>query len=283
MAARCAIAEPPAAPAVQMSGQVSEKMKELKGAGRRAFIPFIMAGDPDLDTTRSALIALDEAGADVIELGVPYSDPLADGPTIQSSGTRALARGTSQQQVLQMCKEVAPKLQAPIVLFQYFNPMLRCSVRVYCERAKDAGAAGLLVPDIPFEETAAVREAANAVGLELVLLTTPTTAQQRAADIAQTTQGFLYLVSVAGVTGSRAKIEDRVQGLIEFLHSVSDKPVAVGFGVSTPEQATKLVDWGAEGVVVGSALVAKLGEAATPKEGLQAMTELAGRLRDAIA
>lgn len=283
MAARCAIAEPPAAPAVQMSGQVSEKMKELKGAGRRAFIPFIMAGDPDLDTTRSALIALDEAGADVIELGVPYSDPLADGPTIQSSGTRALARGTSQQQVLQMCKEVAPKLQAPIVLFQYFNPMLRCSVEVYCERAKDAGAAGLLVPDIPFEETAAVREAANAVGLELVLLTTPTTAQQRAADIAQTTQGFLYLVSVAGVTGSRAKIEDRVQGLIEFLHSVSDKPVAVGFGVSTPEQATKLVDWGAEGVVVGSALVAKLGEAATPKEGLQAMTELAGRLRDAIA
>ncbi|KAK9809415.1 hypothetical protein WJX73_003733 [Symbiochloris irregularis] len=258
-------------------------MARLKKDGRKAFIPFLMAGDPDLATTKAALLSLDEAGADVIELGVPYSDPLADGPTIHASGTRALANGTTQAQVFQLVKEVSSQLRAPLVMFQYFNPMLRCTVDTYCQRASDAGAAGLLVPDIPLEETAAVRDIASSHGLELVLLTTPTTPQDRATAIAQATQGFLYLVSVAGVTGSRASMEDRVEGLISMLHSVSDKSVAVGFGVSGPAQAEKLVGWGAEGVVVGSALVSALGEAASPEEGLKAMRQLADSIRAVTA
>lgn len=249
---------------------------------RVAFIPFLCAGDPDLETTAEALRRLDAVGADVIELGVPYSDPLADGAVIHGAATRALMKGATLDAVVEMVRGVAPGLKAPLVLFTYFNPILRKGLDKFCATIKEAGASGLLVPDIPLEETPAVRAACERAGLELVLLVTPTTPKARMADIARASQGFVYLVSVTGVTGVQERVQARVEGLIDLLHSVTDKSVAVGFGVSRPEQARQIVEWGAEGVICGSALVRALGEAKSPKEGLEAMESLAQSLRDAI-
>jgi len=247
-----------------------------------AFIPFIMAGDPDLATTEAALRALDAAGADVIELGVPYSDPLADGPTIQGAHTRGLDSGTTLGSALVMVGRVAPDLRAAIVMFTYFNPIMRRGAAAFCQEAAAAGVAGLLVPDIPLEETGPIRQVAGAAGLELVLLATPTTPPARMAAIAAASQGFVYLVSVAGVTGARAAMEARVEGLIATLRATTDKPIAVGFGVSGPDTAAQVMAWGADGVIVGSALVKALGEAASPAAGLEAMAALAASIRAAV-
>lgn len=267
-----------AAPVARIS--VSEKMAQLKADGKTALVPFICAGDPDLATTAKALVALDQAGCDVIELGVPYSDPLADGPTIQSAADRALRKRTNLQAVIDMLAGV--ELSAPVVLFTYFNPIMARGLDKFCADVRAAGASGLLVPDIPLEETGIIREACNQHGLELVLLTTPTTGAERMNKIAQETQGFLYLVSVTGVTGARTEVSGRVESLITAIKEKTDKPINVGFGVSTAEQARTLKGWGADGVIVGSALVKALGEAATPEEGLQRMSALVKELRAAL-
>lgn len=261
---------------------VSGRMAELKAQGKVAFIPFLVAGDPNLETTAAALKKLDDVGSDVIELGVPYSDPLADGAVIHTAATRALQHGTTLDRVIDMVAKVAPTLKAPLVLFTYYNPIIRRGMDKFCEQIKAAGASGLLVPDLPLEETVTIRAACERAGLELVLLTTPTTPKARMAEIARLSQGFVYLVSVTGVTGVRGKVQARVETLVETLHSVTDKSVAVGFGVSKPEHAKQIVEWGAEGVICGSALVRALGDAATPEEGLKDMEALAKSLRDAI-
>lgn len=261
---------------------VSERMAELRAEGSVAFIPFITAGDPDLATTAEALRRLDAAGADVIELGVPYSDPLADGPVIQAASTRALEAATTLDGVLAMVAEVSPTLRAPLLMFTYYNPIMARGADNFCRQAKEAGVSGLLVPDLPMEETGLIRAAAEAAGLQLTLLATPTTPEPRMKAIAHLSEGFVYLVSVAGVTGTRVKTESRVEGLIQMLKGQTDKPVCVGFGVSGPEQASQLAAWGAEGIIVGSALVRALGEAATPEEGLDAMERLARSIRESI-
>lgn len=226
--------------------------------------------------------ALDALGADVIELGVPYSDPLADGPTIQAAATRALQLGTTLDRVLNVVRETSPYIKAPIVLFTYFNPIMARGAQKFCQQVKEAGASGLLVPDIPLEETNVIREATSAAGLELVLLATPTTPSDRMRRIADSSEGFVYLVSVTGVTGIRGSMEERVEGLVTSLKGMTDKSIAVGFGVSGPEQAKQIKAWGADGVIVGSALVKALGEAETPQIGLQKMKNLATSIRDAI-
>lgn len=262
---------------------VSGTMAELKEQGKVAFIPFLVACDPDAGTTVKALQKLDELGADVIELGVPYSDPLADGPTIQAAATRALQQGATLDKVLAVVREASATIKAPLVMFTYYNPIMARGLDKFCQQAKEAGASGLLVPDIPLEETGIIREAASQHGLELVLLTTPTTPQERMHRIALSSQGFVYLVSVTGVTGARTNMESRVEGLISQLQEVAEgKAVCVGFGVSGPEQAKQIKDWGADGVICGSALVRALGESGSPEAGLQRMAELAASIRAAI-
>ncbi|PNW75488.1 hypothetical protein CHLRE_12g528700v5 [Chlamydomonas reinhardtii] len=267
-----------AAPATK---SVSGTMNALKAKGKVAFIPFICAGDPDLDTTSLALRKLDEVGADVIELGVPYSDPLADGPVIQGAATRALDKHTTLDKVIEMVRRTAPAMKAPLVMFTYYNPIMRKGLDNFARTIKEAGAAGLLVPDLPLEETVSVRAACEKAGIELVLLATPTTPQARMRAIAQASQGFVYLVSVTGVTGMKEQVSGRVEGLVSELKAVTDKPVCVGFGVSRAEHAKQIVSWGADGVICGSALVKALGEASSPAEGLQAMEKLARELRAA--
>ena len=261
---------------------VTAAMASCKAANRTAFIPFLVAGDPSLSATASAIKALDGVGADVIELGVPYSDPLADGPTIQAAATRALQQGVVLDQVIDVVRQVSPSISAPIVMFTYFNPIMARGLDKFCEQISSAGASGLLVPDIPLEETEEIRKVATSYGLDLVLLATPTTPAARMAKIADATQGFVYLVSVTGVTGMRGTNETRVEGLIETLRENTDKSIAVGFGVSGPEQARQIKAWGADGVIVGRAMVKALGESGDESAGLAAMEGLARSIREAI-
>ena len=260
---------------------VSARFEELRSRGECALIPFITAGDPDLETTAEALRVLDRNGADLIELGVPYADPLADGPTIQAAATRSLKRGTKLENVLDLVRSVSPELSAPIILFTYYNPVLNRGVETFLKDIYAAGARGLVVPDLPLEEMDSLLKTAAEVGVAVILLVAPTSPEERIRAIAQKSQGFVYLVSVTGVTGVRSQIASRVEGLLGELHSLTDKPVGVGFGVSEPAQAKQMKDWGADGVIVGSAIVKRLATG-TPKEGLAAVGEFCSQLKAAI-
>ncbi|RCV40457.1 hypothetical protein SETIT_9G055400v2 [Setaria italica] len=261
---------------------VAETFSRLRVQGKTAFIPFITAGDPDLATTSKALKILDSCGSDVIEVGVPYSDPLADGPVIQASATRALKNGTTLDSVLGMLKEVIPELSCPIVLFTYYNPILKRGVRNFMATIRQVGVNGLVVPDLPLEEALLLRSEAIMHNIELVLLTTPTTPTERMIEIAKASEGFLYLVSAVGVTGARSNVNLRVEHLLREIKKVTDKPVAVGFGVSTPEHVKQIAGWGADGVIIGSAIVRQLCEAATPEEGLKRLEEYTRNIKSAM-
>ena len=197
----------------------------------------------------------------------------------QASATRALASGTTLQKVIDLVARVAPTIKAPLVLFTYYNPIYQRGFEAFVKEIADAGAKGLLVPDIPLEETDELSKICAKNGLDLVLLSTPTTPIERMEKIAKASNGFIYLVSVTGVTGVRTGVESRVEELVAKLKTVTDKPVCVGFGISKEEQAQQVVRWGADGVIVGSALVKALGEAASPEEGLARLDALAKELR----
>ena len=243
------------------STPIQQRFSHLQQQGRCALMPFLMAGDPDLATTRAALLALQAAGADMIELGIPYSDPLADGPVIQAAASRALGSATTPGGVLEMLTGLKGELQIPVILFTYSNPLLNRGMEAFCRDAAAAGAAGLVVPDLPLEEAEKLSAIAAEHGLDLVLLVAPTTPADRMQRIAAASRGFTYLVSVTGVTGVRTNLESRVAGLVQQLKGMGPTPVAVGFGISGPEQARQVRDWGADGAIVGSALVKVMAEA----------------------
>ncbi|MBE9051656.1 tryptophan synthase subunit alpha [Nostocales cyanobacterium LEGE 11386] len=255
---------------------------ETLGRNREcALIPFITAGDPDLATTAAALQTLDRHGADIIELGVPYSDPLADGPVIQAAATRALQRGTKLEQVLEMLQTTTPSLRSPIILFTYYNPILHRGIEKFLQQIAAAGVAGLVVPDLPLEEAAGLLQPASEIGIDLTLLVAPTSSAERIEAIARSSQGFIYLVSVTGVTGMRSQMESRVSDLLQEIRSVTDKPIGVGFGISEAAQAQQVKAWGADAAIVGSAFVKRLAEG-TPEQGLNAIAEFCQNLKSAI-
>ena len=254
----------------------------LRQRGECALIPFLTAGDPDLATTAEALRILDRAGAELIELGVPYSDPLADGPVIQAAATRALQKGVKLDDVLAIVREVHQDIAAPIILFTYYNPIFYQGVEIFLDKIKAAGVAGLVVPDLPLEESDRLLEATAERGLELILLVAPTSSPERQTAIAKKSQGFVYLVSVTGVTGVRMEVGSRVEALLAGMRQVTDKPIGVGFGISQPEQAEQVKAWGADAVIVGSAMVKRLA-AGTPAEGLQALETFCRELKAAIS
>ncbi|PSN18974.1 tryptophan synthase subunit alpha [filamentous cyanobacterium CCP5] len=260
---------------------VSERFRDLKARGECALIPFITAGDPDLETTAEALRVLERSGADLIELGVPYSDPLADGPVIQAAATRALKRGVRLEHVLDVVRRVSPELSVPIVLFTYYNPILNRGIESYMAEIAAAGVSGLVVPDLPLEEVETLLAAAAEAGIEVTLLVAPTSPIERIQKIAAQCQGFVYLVSVTGVTGMRTSLQDRVSELLNMIKQGTDKPVGVGFGVSDPEQAQQLKAWGADAVIVGSAFVKRLDQS-DRQAGLQALEEFCQSLKAAL-
>ncbi|MFM7603217.1 MAG: tryptophan synthase subunit alpha [Pseudanabaena sp.] len=259
---------------------VSARFEELRAKGQPALIPFITAGDPSLETTAKALRVLDQNGADMIELGVPYSDPLADGPVIQAAATRALQNGTTLEKVLDIVRDVAPELRSPIILFTYYNPILNLGVENFLQTIYEAGVRGLVVPDLPLEESHVLLEPAQKAGIEVILLVAPTSPPDRVSAIAAKSQGFIYVVSATGVTGVRTEVAKGVKTMIEQLRVITDKPIAVGFGISQPEHAKQVIDWNADGAIVGSAMVRKLAE---PDGGLHAIAELCKILKQSIS
>lgn len=261
---------------------VAHRFEKLKQNSECALIPFITAGDPDLATTSKALEVLAGNGADMIELGVPYSDPLADGPTIQAAATRALQKGVQLEDVLSIVKQVIPKIDVPIILFTYYNPIYYRGVDSFLQQVKEAGVSGLVVPDLPLEEAEALLTSAAAIGIEVTLLVAPTSSQARIKAIADKSQGFIYLVSVTGVTGVRSQMASEVKDLVTNLHNSTNKPVGVGFGISSPEQAKQVKEWGADAVIVGSAIVQRLADG-TPESGLKAIADFCRSLKQAIA
>jgi tryptophan synthase alpha chain len=268
-------------PTPNIMTSVSDCFKSLHNRAQCALIPFITAGDPDLETTAQAIRILDQNGADLIELGVPYSDPLADGPTIQAAATRALRQGVRLEDVLQVVKSIQGEVRSPIILFTYYNPIFYRGVEPFLQQISEAGVQGLVVPDLPLEEAQSLMKPASEIGIDVTLLVAPTSPIERIKAIAQQSQGFIYLVSVTGVTGMRSQVATNVQNLLTSLRRVTDKPIGVGFGISSPEQALQVKKWGADAVIVGSAFVKRLAQG-TPAEGLAAIGEFCWSLKQAL-
>ena len=221
---------------------------------RPALVCYLMGGDPTLAASEALLLALDEAGADVIELGIPFSDPIADGPVLQAAATRALAAGTTLSTLLELAARVKGRVRAPLVAMGYCNPFLALGWEKFAAEASAAGLCGAIVPDVPWEESEPLRTALGNAGLAWIPLCAPTTGDERLRKLAEAARGFLYYVSVTGVTGARAALPEDLSAKLASLRALSAAPVAVGFGISTPAQAAALRGQ-VDGIVVGSAIV----------------------------
>jgi len=254
---------------------------ELRAAGRKAFMPFVTAGDPDLDFTAAVIRRLAEKGCSLFELGIPYSDPVADGPVIQASYTRALDRKTKLADILAMVGGVTPSLNAPLVTMVSYSIVFRHGLEDYVADAKAAGVAGAIVPDLPVEESAALAEICRREDFSLIELITPTTPRDRALRIAERTTGFIYYVSVAGITGERTKLPPEIVDNVAWLRTQTPLPICVGFGISKPEHVKMLAPV-ADGLIVGSAIVRRVSEAATkPRE--QVLDEIGDYAEELLA
>jgi tryptophan synthase alpha chain len=235
-------------------GRISDKFSELRQRGEKALVTFVTAGDPDLASTEQVVLELERSGADLIELGVPFSDPMADGPTIQLSSERALAAGTTPPAILELVARLRTRTQVPIVLMGYFNPIFAYGAERFATDAVAAGVDGLLVVDLPPEEAAELKEATDKAGLDLIFLLTPTSDHSRVEAVSRLGSGFIYYVSVTGVTGARSSVADSLAARVTQVRSELTVPLVVGFGISDPAQAGQVAQV-ADGVVVGSALV----------------------------
>ena len=242
-----------------MSGRIERAFTRARKARRAAFIPYITAGDPNPGRTVVLARALERAGADILELGVPFTDPIADGPTNQRAAERALARGTTLSSVFGMVRDLRHSTELPVVLFTYFNPVHAYGLARFAVDAAAAGVDGVLFTDVPVDEAAAAHEALRRVGVELVLLVAPTSTRARVKAVRRLAGSFVYFVARAGVTGARASLEEGLDEQVRLVRKLTKTRVAVGFGVSTPDQVARIAQF-AEGVVVGSALVERIGE-----------------------
>jgi tryptophan synthase alpha chain len=234
--------------------RIDRVFRQLKAKGEKALIPFITAGDPDLATTRALALEMTERGADILELGVPFSDPLADGPTIQAAGLRAMQTGVHLEDVLNLAGELRSHTQIPLILMGYYNPMLQYGLDRTAETAANRGVDGFIIPDLPPEEAGPWRVAALKAKIATIFLAAPTSGSERIKHLGRLTKGFLYYVSVTGITGARTELpEDLAKSLTE-VRALVKSPLAVGFGISTPEQVAALAPH-VDGIVVGSAIV----------------------------
>jgi tryptophan synthase alpha chain len=266
----------PGAPEAAVTAGGERIAAAFAGHGRKAaLMPYLMGGFPDLETSRAAGIACADAGADVIELGIPFSDPLADGPVIHAAATAALKGHVTPAEVLGVCESLADRV--PVVLMVYANVIQAAGPEAFVARAAASGAAGLIVPDLPHEEAGELRAACDVGGLALVPLAAPTTTPDRLTQIAADARGFVYTVALSGTTGERERLPDDLSDTVARVRAVASVPVAVGFGVSTPEQAALVAEL-ADGVIVGSRVVRAAGEG-----GPDAVAELVGELAAALA
>lgn len=234
--------------------RIDAKFRELRKAGRKAFIPYITAGDPDIGTTGKIVRALERAGADIIELGIPFSDPMADGPTIQRAIKRSLDNGCTVNKVFDMVRELRKDVKVPIVFMTYYNIVYSRGVERFIRDAKACGADGIIVPDLPMEESSEVSSSGDEHGFDTILLAAPTTPRDRFRKIASRSRGFIYYVSLTGVTGARKALASELKSDVIAMKKITKKPVCVGFGVSDAAQARDIASV-ADGVIVGSAII----------------------------
>ncbi|MCL5023899.1 MAG: tryptophan synthase subunit alpha [Nitrospirae bacterium] len=239
--------------------RIEAAFRRLKGLGGKAFIPYIMAGDPSLEATEEKVLLLEKCGADIVELGVPFTDPLADGPTIQRAAERALRAGVTLTRVIGLVGQLRQKSAVPLVLMTYYNPVFRYGIERFVGDASNAGVDGLIVPDLPPDEAADLIRFSKRKGLATIFLLAPTSTGERMQKVAKASTGFIYYVSMTGITGSALSVNDSLRESIAAVRAMTRKPVAVGFGISNPGEAKDIAEL-ADGVIVGSAIVKRLHE-----------------------
>lgn len=266
-----------------MQNRITEKFANLKKQNRGGFIPFIVAGDPDLETTKQLILNIAKRGADVIELGVPFSDPVADGVTIQASAERALRNDFGVKELLDLVGEARVQgCETPIILFSYFNPVLQFGLENFAEKAKKSGVDGVLITDLIPEEADEFLEILKVKNLNLILLAAPTSSDERLKKICEKASGFIYAVSRAGVTGAKNEMSSEAENLVARIRKFTDLPVAVGFGISNADQVAETLDY-ADAAVVGSAIVAEIMKLTpnpdeVPENFIERIGELVGNL-----
>jgi tryptophan synthase alpha chain len=265
---------------IALTTRISKRFAELRATGELGIVAYITAGDPTLPATRDYVLAMAEAGADVIELGVPFSDPLADGPTIQRASERALKSGTTLAGVLALVRQIRQSSQVPLVLFSYFNPILQMGLEKFAAAAAEAGADGVLVTDLTPEESAEYRQILQAHHLDTIFLAAPTSTDERLAKIAACSSGFLYLISRTGVTGAKDALPDDLPALLRRARRFTQLPIAVGFGISLPGHVSVLGGL-ADAAVVGSALVSEIEKATSPEAAATALRDRVRALKEA--
>jgi len=262
--------------------KIEAKFSELRSAKRKGFVPFVTAGDPGLETSKEIVLTLVRTGADIIELGVPFSDPMADGPTIQASSQRALAQGISLTSILQMVRELRNETDVPIVLFSYLNPLFRYGFERLASDAADVGIDGILVTDAVDEEAEAISSTLQNHGIDLISLIAPTTTDERLADIAARSTGFLYAVSRTGVTGAQERTSETAETLVLRARKLAELPIAVGFGISTAAQIADVWRY-ADAAVVGSAIVKVIERSLSQGDTVEQVREFVSALVPQVA
>jgi len=259
-------------------GRIEERFAQLAKKNETALIPFITAGDPSRSTTEALVLAMVEAGADLIELGVPFSDPLAEGPTIQRSSERSLSAGTSLNSILELVSRLRPQGEIPLILMGYANPVFTMGDERFAKLAAEVGIDGIIIPDLPPEEGEQIYATCNEQGVDGILLAAPTTTPDRLTMLAEKSRGFLYYVSLTGVTGARSEMAAGVEEGVRAAQSAGDVPVCVGFGISTPDQAAAVAGY-ADGVVVGSAIVDRVGAASSTDEAVESVATFVAEMK----
>jgi tryptophan synthase alpha chain len=263
---------------------ISQCFSRLKAKGEAALIGYFMAGDPALDLTLPIAEALIRGGVDILELGIPFSDPIADGPTIQAASSRALNAGNTPKKALETARVIKSSHDIPVLAMTYYNPVFKMGLENFFAAAKACSVDGVIVPDLPVEEAAKYRDAAAKVGVDTVFLAAPSTSEARLPKIVDATSGFLYLVSRLGVTGTKSHVEDSTISLVKRVlpFTAGRVPLAVGFGVSQPEHVKRIVEAGADGVIVGSAFVNIISKCQSDVKAMVAeLEETAGKLKKA--
>ena len=261
--------------------RITKKFEELKAKGQKALVAFITAGDPNLESTKEIFSTLEKSGADIVELGVPFSDPLADGPVIQKSAQRALKKGTTLKKIIQLVTEIRQDSQLPIVLMTSYNPVFVYGEEKFVDDAVNAGVDGIIVPDLPPEESESLEQYANAKGLDIIFLLAPTSTEDRLSMVGSRSRGFIYYVSITGTTGVRTGLAKGVEEKVTRIKQTTSLPVLIGFGISDPAQAAEAVKF-SDGVIVGSAIVKLVDETPEPSKRNKVLAELISGINDAV-
>jgi len=262
-------------------GRIGDKFESLRERKEKALIVYLTAGDPSLAVTKKLILGLEKSGADILEIGVPFSDPTADGPVIQEASQRSLKAGTTLQRVLDLVADIRRASQIPIVLFGYYNPIFAYGTKKFAQAAKKAGVDGILVVDLPREEAKELRKYTDAVDIDFISLVAPTTGMERLRQIAVDATGFLYYISITGVTGTTAPKIDNIKSEVEKIRKITRLPLAVGFGISKPQQASEIARF-ADGVIIGSAIVRLIDENKENIDLIKIVSNYVSEIKDAL-